>query len=397
MNNYVDTYDIYYFTLLVDLDGRVIAVNNKDQNGESISTESLYKRNFKNTKWFKDVINKRYYTSQKGNIGGNSDFTGTVIFPLYRNDDVQAIYRGDDGLTIGFAAPVYGPTGNVIAIWHNYAKFSLGEEFFIEAWKSLQQKGLGETELTLLDREGKVIVDHDPSLGRGTKTSVHHDFDVLMKLNLAQKGVGAAVKAVANDSGFMYAEHARKKIIQAAGFVHHKGALSFPGMNWSILVRAPEEIVNAPLISIQNQVVWITVGCIIMILIFGRWSANKVVEPILSLISELKKFAEGNIQGIQPLKINTKDEFKQLDESFVTLVDSFKEFMKTTTGLLNGSIQSLNNVSVKGDFKRELDEMLGQANETNTIKTMVENSPGLTGTSKNRSYFSKKVVKYRRT
>ncbi len=378
MNSYVDTYDIYYLTLLVDLDGKVIAVNSKDQDGQGISTGSLYSRNFKNAEWFKNVVNQKFYTSQEGNVGGNSGFTGTVIYPLHRNPEVQAIYSGDDGLTIGFVAPVYGANGEVIAIWHNYAKFSLVEEFFIETWKALKQKGLDETELTLLDDVGRIIVDHDPSLGRGTESSVKHNFDVLMKLNLAEKGVGAAVKAIAKESGFMYATHARKKINQAAGYAHHKGALGFPGMNWSVLVRAPEEVVNAPLIAIENKMLWITAGCIILILFFGRWSANKVVTPILSLISELKKFSDGNIKGIEPLKINTKDEFLQLDNSFVTLVNSFKEFMTTTTGLLDGSIQSLDRISVKGEFKRELAEMLEQSNETNKIKTMVENSPSIT-------------------
>jgi methyl-accepting chemotaxis protein len=378
MNSYVDTYDIYYFTLLVDLEGKVIAVNDKDQDGNGISTGKFYGQNFKNTEWFRNVVNQKFYTSQEGNVGGNSGFTGTVIYPLHRNSDVQSIYSGDDGLTIGFVAPVYDANGTVIAVWHNYAKHSLVEEFFIEAWKSLKKKGLGATELTLLDQEGNIIVDHDPALGRGTESGVQHNFDVLMKLNLAEKGVGAAVKAVANENGFMYANHARKKINQAAGYAHHKGALGFPGMNWSVLVRAPEEVVNAPLINIENNLLLITGGCIVLIVLLGRWSANKVVTPVLSLISELKKFSDGNIKGIEPLKIDSKDEFQQLDNSFVTLLNSFKEFMKTTTGLLDGSIQSLDSVSVKGEFKRELDEMLEQANETNKIKTMVENSPSIT-------------------
>ena len=36
MDQYVDTYDLYYLTILVDLDGRVIAVNSKDADGKSI-------------------------------------------------------------------------------------------------------------------------------------------------------------------------------------------------------------------------------------------------------------------------------------------------------------------------------------------------------------------------
>ncbi len=375
MNSYVDTYDIYYFTLLVDLNGKVIAINNKDQDGQNIPTEDIYNQNFKNTQWFNDVINKKFYTSQKGNVGGNSAFTGTVIYPLHRSKNVQDIYSDDDGLTIGFIAPVYDTNGDVVAIWHNFAKFSLVEEFFIESWKALEQKGLGKTELTLLNEEGEVIIDHDPSLGQGTSDTVKHDFNVLFKLNLAEKGVGAAVKSVSGENGFMYAKHARKKIVQASGFAHHKGALGFPGMNWSVLVRAPDEVVNASLVDIQDKIIFTTVVVIVLTLIIGRWSANQVILPVQSLTTELKKFSEGEIYKIKPLNIKTNDEFKQLDNSFRDTVKIFKEFMMSVSEVLSGTVKELKNTAIKGEFKKELDKLLEKADETSRIRTMVDNSP----------------------
>ncbi|NIQ00064.1 MAG: hypothetical protein GWM98_06285, partial [Nitrospinaceae bacterium] len=218
MNNYVDTYDIYYLTLLVDLNGNVIAINSKDQDGSAIRTQNFYNRNFKGASWFQDVVNKRFYTSQEGNVGGDSDFTGTVIVPLHVNSDVKKSYPGDDGLTLGFAAPVYDAEGRMVAIWHNYAKFSLVEDIFIDAYRNLKKKGLAGAELTLLNNQGEVIIDYDPSYNRGDENHIPHDFNVLFKLNLAEKGVSAAVKsAQKRQSGFEYAEHARKKIVQAAG------------------------------------------------------------------------------------------------------------------------------------------------------------------------------------
>ena len=41
MNRYVDTYDIYYLTLLVDLKGKLIAVNTRDDSGNQLVTEGL--------------------------------------------------------------------------------------------------------------------------------------------------------------------------------------------------------------------------------------------------------------------------------------------------------------------------------------------------------------------
>jgi methyl-accepting chemotaxis protein len=126
MNSYVDTYDIYYLTILVDLEGKVIAVNEKDDSGNPISTGHIYSQNYKNADWFQNVVNKKFYISQQGNTG-DSGFTGTAITPLHIDEEVKRVYSGDNGMSIGFAAPVYDADGNVFAVWNNYAKFSLVE------------------------------------------------------------------------------------------------------------------------------------------------------------------------------------------------------------------------------------------------------------------------------
>ena len=41
IDRYVDTYDLYSLSILVDLDGRVIAVNSKDADGKPIQSQSL--------------------------------------------------------------------------------------------------------------------------------------------------------------------------------------------------------------------------------------------------------------------------------------------------------------------------------------------------------------------
>jgi hypothetical protein len=53
MNQYVDTYDLYYLTILVDLEGRVIAVNSKDADGKPIQSKDLYRKNYSETAWFR--------------------------------------------------------------------------------------------------------------------------------------------------------------------------------------------------------------------------------------------------------------------------------------------------------------------------------------------------------
>jgi methyl-accepting chemotaxis protein len=383
MNSYVDTYDIYYLTLLVDLEGNVIAVNTKDQDGKGISTGSLLTRNYSKDQWFQDVVQKKFYTSQAGNVGGDSSFTGTVITPLHVNQDVKSAYPGDEGLTLNFAAPVYDPDGNVIAIWNNFAKFSLVEDIVLAAYHKLKKGGLSNIELTLLNSSGQVILDFDPAYGRGSENEVVRDMNVLFKLNLAEKGVVAAVKVTNNkETGFEYATHARKKIVQAAGFAHLEGSMGFPGMNWSMLARSPDEVVNASVLAIENKVFTIAAVCFGLIVVIGFWSARVLTTPIIALTNGLENFAAGNLRNMQDMAVRSKDEIGRLSEAFNSLFAGVKSFLNNADELLKGRIPESDNFGLEGEFEDNLKGMHRQALEKQKadaqaakVTSIVENMP----------------------
>ena len=380
MNQYVDTYDIYYTTLLVDLEGKPIAVNTRDQDGQRINNEVFYSKNYSNEPWFQDVINGKFYTSQKGNVGGSDSFSGTVIVPLHVNEAVKKAYPGDSGLTVGFASPVYDAQGRVMAIWHNYAKFSLVEEIFLSTYRNLKKQGKDNVELTLLDGQGRVIVDLDPALGRGSETAVPHNFDVFMKLNLAELGVKAAIESSRNKKvGFDYAMHARKKIVQAAGYAHLKGALGFPGMDWSVLVRMPDEDVNAAIFAIENQMLLLAGGIAILIFAIGIWSASSNTRPIIRLTRNLECFARGSLREVQEMDVRSEDEIGRLSRAFNGLYQGVLSYLKCSDELLRGEIPQSDSFGLEGEFEDKLKAMRRQASEkkeadeeTAKIRQMVE-------------------------
>ena len=72
MDQYVDTYDIYYLTILVDLEGRVIAVNSKDADGKPIQSQDLYKKNYRETSWFRALKAQQFTTTMPFSAPGNT-------------------------------------------------------------------------------------------------------------------------------------------------------------------------------------------------------------------------------------------------------------------------------------------------------------------------------------
>ena len=177
-------------------------------------------------------------------------------------------------------------------------------------------------------------------------------------MNLAKLGVVVAVEAVQGKTGFAYATHARKKINQAGGYAHNKGALGFPGMNWSVLARTPDEVINAPIIAIEDQIMWTTSACILLIFAFGWWSSKSVTTPLASLSERLSRFAKGQINDLHEMKTQSNDEFGQLAQNFNEMMETVKALLGQAADLEKGelgSARALENLEKGQAFENSVD------------------------------------------
>ena len=313
MDKYISTYGIYYLTLLVDTKGQLISVNYHDATGQPINYKFLFKKDFSKTRWFQALEKKEFTTSTPFSAEGNRGSTGTYIEDVHFDEDVKQAYPGDPGLTMGFSAPVYGPNGEVVAYWSNRAKFSLVEEIVSDSYREIKANGYPGAEITLLDSVGKVIVDYDPMVHG--KEAPNHNFEkVIFKLNLAEKGVAAAQASIAGKTGYANAMHARKKIVQASGYTHLKGALGYPGMNWAVLVRIPEEEAAVDAQALMQKVMMVAIGCLALILPLGLWVGRKGATQIKVIQEAAQKMASGDFDS--RATISSGDEIGQLGESF---------------------------------------------------------------------------------
>ena len=309
MNSYVDTYDIYYLTMLVDVNGKLIAVNTRDDSGKRIETEWLYDQDYSQRPWFRDCLSADFYESDDGT------FTGTVVEDLYVDNEVCRVF-GVEGLSLGFSAPVVDSAGNVVAVWKNVAKFGLVEEIVWATYQELEERGLGSAELTLLDDKGNIIVDCDPHT-HGTDEIVR-DMKIIGRFNLAEKGVEAAERVVSGTAGYSTQSfHARKQINQCAGFTPHRGALGFPGMRWNVLVRVAEKEALAAVHRLKTQLMAVAILIIGIVPIVSIFFTRRMTKPIRHTMDVLSEMATGDLT--KRLNSESKDEFGQLAGSLQRL------------------------------------------------------------------------------
>jgi len=314
MNQYVDTYDLYYLTILVDLEGRVIAVNSKDADGKPIQSHALYRNNYRETTWFRALKAQQFTNTMPFAAAGNQTMSGTYIEDLHLDSDVKAAYPGDDGLTLGFSAPVYRE-GKVVAYWTNRAKFSLVEDILRTTQQELKVVGFPRASIVLLDKDGTILADYDPA--EAGAEQIRHDFTTLMTVNLAGRGLPAAKDAVAGKAGFATGPHYRSGVLRMSGYTHLKGALGYPGMNWSILVSVNHAGATADAYAINRNVLIAILVCLAVIVPTGIVIGRVGVRNVNRIRGAATRLAGGALDARVP--VTTSDEIGQLAQAFNTM------------------------------------------------------------------------------
>ena len=130
----------------------------------------------------------------------------------------------------------------------------------------------------------------------------------------------AAQEAVAGKTGNGLFEHARKRIMQLAGYTHLKGALGFQGMNWSVLVRSPQEEAMAAAISFNRNLMMTAVVCVGLILFVGFLVGRRGARSIIQVSEVAQRAAEGDLTS--RVTVTTKDELGVLGQAMNTMLDN---------------------------------------------------------------------------
>jgi methyl-accepting chemotaxis protein len=176
----------------------------------------------------------------------------------------------------------------------------------------MKEAGYSAAEMTLMDGVGRVIMSYDPSV-TGTE-KVRHDFNELMKFNMVDAGSVSAKAAVAGQSGNGHSVHIRKHISQTSGYAHLRGALGYPGMNWSTLVRVPQDQAAAGAWALQRSMVVSAMACLAIILVMGQVIGRRTAQLIRRVTIAAGTMAAGQFDT--RVEVKSQDEIGKLGKAF---------------------------------------------------------------------------------
>ena len=277
MNQYVRLYGIYPLTILVDLEGKVIAVNDRDRDGKPVDTRWIYERKFGDASWFKSVRTEQFMK--------NGTVDGTHVGAPEIDAEVARV-TGTNRLAVAFSAPVRDASGAVVAIWTNRADFAVVEEIVHARYEALKRIGATSAEIVLIDQNGTVLLQHDPrSRGDG---KIFNDAAVVLKRNLAGEGSEIVRRVMQGESGVGEEENAKKGYLEIVGFAKSTGALGYPGQGWSVLTRVEHDEAHAVAVSTQLVLLLVTLGALVVLALTAKLLSHRLSLPIMRALESIR-------------------------------------------------------------------------------------------------------------
>ncbi len=342
LNEFVQISGSYYLVEVVDRDGQLIGVNDRDSQGRPIETEHLYEKTFHSAPWFQ-ALQEGPRVLHSEAVDAKS-FHRSVVFleDVALDHDVQSIFPGETGLVVGLSIPLYDQ-GKVVGYWSQRMKFDAVERIVQQAYQAMKTAGFPGAEITLQNGQGFTILEYAPHVHQSA--NVVHDLEnVLFRTNLAQLGLPAAQSAMRGNSGFSRDFHPGKQGVQVIGFSHLQEGKGFQGLHWSALVQVPEEEALKQIDDITQKTLFEMFLGLLIVIPIGIVMGRKVIGRLKPFWEVAAKAAQGDLTHRLP--ITTQDELGQMGGALNHLLDQLNGMLLQTKTVAHSLSQSSDQLSV---------------------------------------------------
>jgi methyl-accepting chemotaxis protein len=316
MNTYSALYGVYDLMLLVDTNGKPIAVNNKNPKGENLNVDWIYDQTFADARWFKDCMAGKYLASDV--------LTGTVVEDVSSDPIVGRLFN-TQRLVVGFSAPMRDDSGKIIAVWKNFANFAVVEEITSATRASLEAEGMPGASLTLVNQAGQVLLNQCNPKDGSAGLPVLAD-------SIATSAFPAAQAVTKGESGWQSTKDAEAGGPSTVAYAPSQGALGYRGLQWGLIVQVPESDTHTQIHAIRAKAGSVIGAALLIVPLFSWLFAASIVKPIRLLINRIKDIAEGEGDLTQRIDESRRDELGELALWFNRFVAKIQTTIRDVTG-----------------------------------------------------------------
>ena len=327
MNEYMALYGVYSLMVAVDKEGRVLAVSDTDAKRAPLNSAGLWDRNFKTAPWFQNAVAGRFTTSMPFSSEGNDIATGSVVTEAYLADEVKLAVPGSDGFTVGFAAPFTGADGEVAGVWINFLDIEVLHNVARSGLASLKDEGINTSVVAILDNAGKPIAYFENGVTPAGFTP----------LQVSNLDSGAAVlrNVIAGEDGHgeLHTTDKREVLVGAA---HLRGAMGYPGMNWSVVFGADKSQALAGVRTVQWTIGLAFALCVGAI-VAAVWALlRQIADPLRAMTAAAREIGKGDVE--QRIDYQSADEIGDLADGLRDVTQFVRQSAEAAAALAQGDL-----------------------------------------------------------
>lgn len=363
LNTYVKLYGIYDVIALYDIEGDLVAANDTTAEGKKLDLKQIESTNQKGATWFKEPKEGRYSNEvEKGLVG--------TYVEDFQQDPISSMVYGEKRFGNSFTRAIKNNEGIVTGVLTARANFRYVEKEFQNYYNTIKNNGIEAVELTMLKKDGSVIIDYDPHYNKGD-LEIKHNPEIILNLNLAARGVEAAKELTAGKSGHNTSYHARKNVSQFTGYASLKSNPQFlSDIGWGVMVRAEEEAVLGGINASIRPFYFFALFALIAAAVFGFWWSNAMSSQLVAVSGRLKVGADETSSTSDELQNCAKElavcsnEQAAAVQETVAAMEEMNSMINQSAEYISESLQSAKRVSDKTEEGAQIMRQMVDAMES---------------------------------
>ncbi|MEM7337818.1 MAG: methyl-accepting chemotaxis protein [Actinomycetota bacterium] len=286
----MESYYVYDLMVLADANGRIVAANSVDNEGEPLDTSALLGQDVSSEAWFAAFQ------------GGGRENTDIFYTDAALNGMLDQIFEpGRIGLT--FTGGYSDESGQFSGVWHSIVSFERTVvDTMHEVEHELAREGAETAHGALINSDGLMLYSIYPE-------------DILSE-NLIDDGIEAAANAVESEAiGYTIERdiHGGGDLIY--GYGNADGAHDFPGYGWGVIIEQSVAEAALPAASLQRGVIIFALVSMVAVAAIGWRLASGVAKPV-QLVSDKASMIAAGSTSVPEMKISRSDELGEMAESF---------------------------------------------------------------------------------
>ena len=321
LNKFAELNDGYTVLIYTDKEGNFVASNTVASSGDDIDSSKFSGKSFSDQVWFQKSINEEFSDDE------DKLLLGTYV-EAFIDDPIRKEIGLEKSMGSGFSTVVKNSNGESIGVVSARLRPSWMEDGFVEMYSSLSREGLASARMLIVDKNGKIVLDFEPSQGQGnfeidySKSGKDLDAEYMQAFEGIKEGNASFFEVTSNDGV--------DRVVGYSSLIYDV----LEDMGWGVVVTADSgELLG----QLQNSIFlfYIAVlGILIASMVLVWFVVDRISNSLISVMQSLKARVDISMDTSKNLS-NVSDELAAGSTEQAAAVQETVASMTEMTSMIN--------------------------------------------------------------